>query len=75
MPNQNYTELKERKANKNNSGPGVKNRKGSLGAEHGSAQKDDPFRWTKPGGNRSKSMNTVGWPIVKSSVVNDGIDQ
>ena len=75
MANQNYSEFKERKANKNKNAGGYTYKKGEYGAEHGAAQKDDPFKWTKAPGERSKSLNTVGWPIVKSSVVNDGIDQ
>ena len=73
MSNQNYSEFSERRANKNKGAGGYKYRKGVSGGEH--ARKDDPVRWPKAPGERTKSRNTVGWPIVKSSVVNDGIDQ
>jgi hypothetical protein len=75
MANQNYSEFKSRKANKNSGGPGVTARKGSMGAEHGPAQKDDPKAWPKPGPTWGTSFNrAVNAPVVKTRVVKHGVD-
>ncbi len=75
MSNQNYSEFKSRSANKNSKGPGVKARKGSKGAEHGPAQKDDPKAWPKPGPTWGTSLNRgVNFPVVKTRVVKWGVD-
>jgi len=75
VSNQNYSEFKSRRQNKNSSGPGVKARKGHFGAEHDGAQKDDPINWPKPGPNWGTSLNrTAKFPIVKTRVVKDGVD-
>ena len=75
MANQNYTEHASRRANKNKGAGDYKYRKGEYGAEHDGAQKDTMTKWPKAPGQRSPSLNRAGFPIVKSSVVNDGIDQ
>lgn len=75
MSNQNYSEHASRRANKNKGAGGYKYHKGSYGAEHDGPQKDTPTKWPKAPGQRSPSLNRAGFPIVKSSVVNDGIDQ
>ena len=75
MSNQNYSEFKTRRQNKNSGGPGVKSRKGHMGAEHDAAQTDDPKAWPKPGPNWGTSFNrAVKFPVVKTRVVKDGVD-
>lgn len=75
MSNQNYSEFKSRRANKNKGAGGYKYRKGEYGAEHDGAQKDTLTKWPKAPGQRSPSLNRVGFPVVKSAVNLDGIDQ
>ena len=74
MSNQNYSEFKSRRQNKNRNAGGYAYRKGEKGAEHDGAQKDTKTAWPKAPGPRSPSLNRVGWPIVKSAVNSDGID-
>ncbi len=75
MSNQNYSEFKSRRQNKNSGGPGVKAPKGSMGAEHGPAQKDTVKNWPKVGPTWGTSFNrTVKFPVVKTRVVKDGLD-
>ena len=75
MANQNYSEHASRRANKNKGAGGYSYRKGEDGAEHGGAQKDSLTKWPKAPGKRSPSLNRVGFPVVKSAVNLDGIDQ
>ena len=75
MSNQNYSEFSERRQNKNRGAGGPKPRKGHMGSEHGSAQKDHVTSWPKPGPNWGTSLNrTAKFPVVKTRVVKDGLD-
>ena len=75
MSNQNYSAFKSRAQNKNSGGPGVKTRKGSMGAEHDAAHKDTMTNWPKPGPNWGTSLNkTAKFPVIKTRVVKDGVD-
>ena len=75
MSNQNYSEFKSRKQNKNSGGPGVKARKGAMGAEHGPAQKDDPMGWPDVKPHWGTSLNRgARFPVVKTHVVKKGLD-
>mgnify|MGYP001578510516 CR=1 FL=1 len=74
MSNQNYSEFKSRSQNKNHSKK-LTMRKGAYGAEHGSAQKDDPTGWPDVKPHWGTSLNrTAKFPVVKTGVVRKGVD-
>ena len=75
MSNQNYSEFSTRRANKNKGAGGSKGRKGSMGAEHDAAQKDDPMNWPDVGPHWGTSLNrSAKFPVVKTAVVKKGLD-
>ena len=73
MSNQNYSEFSTRRANKNSKGPGVKARKGSLGAEHDAPHKDSTVTWPGAPGPTRPNFNKTGIPQVKTVVACDGV--
>lgn len=73
MSNQNYSEFRSRNVNANKSKK-LSTRKGEFGAEHESAQKDSKTGWPKAPGQRSPSLNRVGFPLIKIAVNSDGVD-